>query len=72
LPSDHSRIVQYRQNELGPDKQLNFKITNTFVYNGVVNALKMAGFHYLEHGSDWNVLWTGLFKADKLKNMNSY
>jgi hypothetical protein len=44
---DLSRLVQYSQKELGPSRQLNFKITNTFVYNGLVNAMKMAGFHML-------------------------
>jgi len=32
----------------------------------------MAGFHFVSHGSAWNILWTGLFKANRIKNVNQY
>jgi len=49
---------------------LGFKINDsTHTYNCVVNSLKSAGFR-LVIGSAWNILWTGLIKANKLKNVN--
>lgn len=66
-----SRIIQIQQGDLQPTQQLNFKVhSSTHIYNGVVNSLKMAGFHFVQGGSQWNVLWTGLFKANKIKNVN--
>ena len=32
----------------------------------------MAGFHYQPSGGSWNVLWTGLFKANRIKNVNTF
>lgn len=73
MPKDLSRVVQYSQKELGAAQALNFRVhKSTHIYNGVVNALKMAGFHYIASGNQWNVLWTGLFKGSKLKNVNQY
>lgn len=53
---------------------MNFKFHHsTHTYNGVVNALKMAGFYHVSgKSSEWNVLWTGLFKAGRLKHLNPY
>jgi tubulin polyglutamylase TTLL4 len=52
--------------------QLAFKVTEaTHTYNCVVNSLKMAGFKHTT-SSNWNVLWTGLFKANRIKNINKY
>ena len=49
---------------------LGFKINeSTHTYNCVVNALKTAGFRLI-NGSAWNCLWTGMIKANKLKNIN--
>jgi len=52
--------------------QVAFKITeSTHTYNCVVNSLKMAGLkHTTSH--NWNVLWTGLFKANRIKKINKY
>lgn len=73
LPADISRIVQFTQKDLGPNQQLSFKIhSSTHTYNSLVNGLKMAGFHYQPSGSGWNVLWTGLFKANRIKNINTF
>lgn len=32
----------------------------------------MAGFHFITSGSQWNILWTGLFKSNKIKNVNQF
>lgn len=49
-----------------------FKIhDSTHTYNCVVNALKMAGFKNTT-GPNWNILWTGLFKSNLIKNVNKY
>lgn len=51
---------------------LGFKITeSTHTYNCVVNCLKMAGFRHTT-GSNWNVLWTGIFRSNRIKNLNKY
>ena len=51
---------------------LAFKVTqSTHTYNCVVNSLKMAGFRHTT-GSDWNMLWTGLFKASRINKANQY
>jgi len=51
---------------------LTFKVTqSTHTYNCVVNSLKMAGFKHTT-GSNWNMLWTGLFKASRLNKANQY
>ena len=42
---------------------------STHTYNCIVNTLKAAGFR-LAGGGAWNVLWTGLIKPNKLKNVN--
>lgn len=31
----------------------------------------MAGFRHTD-GPNWNILWTGLFKANRIKNVNKY
>ena len=73
LPQDMSRVVQYNQKDLTSTQHLNFKVhSSTHIYNGVVNSLKMAGFHFVTGGPQWNLLWTGLFKANKIKNVNQY
>ena len=74
LPNDYSRIVQYVQKDLPKESQLGFKLHHsTHTYNSVVNALKMAGFTYIPNGSSgWNVLWTGMFKATRIKHLNQY
>jgi len=30
----------------------------------------MAGFHFVTSGGQWNILWTGLFKANRIRNVN--
>ena len=51
---------------------LGFKFhSSTHTYNCIVNTLKAAGFR-LAGGGAWNVLWTGLIKPQKLKNVNQY
>jgi tubulin polyglutamylase TTLL4 len=74
LPKDYNRIVQFNQRDIPASQLMNFKFHHsTHTYNGVVNALKMAGFHHVEKKSgEWNVLWTGLFKAGRLKNLNGF
>ena len=72
LPQDLRRIVQYSQDTIKPSQALTFKITeSTHTYNCVVNSLKMAGFRFTT-GGNWNVLWTGLFKSNRIKNVNKY
>jgi tubulin polyglutamylase TTLL4 len=52
--------------------QLAFKVTEaTHTYNCVVNSLKMAGFRHTT-GVNWNLLWTGLFKVNRIKNINKF
>ena len=71
LPSDYSRIVQYNQEQLKPYCTPGFKVSeSTHTYNCVVNALKMAGFRHVT-GAAWNVIWTGLFRQGRLRNMSS-
>lgn len=71
-PAEVSRVERLTQNDLKPYSFLGFKINNsTHVYNCVVNSLKTSGFR-LVAGSAWNVLWTGLIKANKLKRINQY
>ena len=49
---------------------LGFKFhASTHTYNCIVNTLKAAGFR-MAGGGAWNVLWTGLIKPAKLKNVN--
>jgi len=55
---------------LKPNSSLGFKInSSTHTYNCVVNTLKTAGFR-LVSGAQWNVLWTGIIKPNRLKQMN--
>lgn len=69
-PVDVSRLEKTTQADLKPYSFLGFKInSSTHTYNCVVNSLKTAGFRLVE-GSAWNVLWTGLIKASKLKRIN--
>ena len=66
------RLVKISQEDLKPNSFLGFKINeSTHTYNCVVNSFKTSGFR-LVSGAAWNVLWTGLIKSSKLKNINQY
>ena len=65
-------IIRLTQEDLKPYSMLGFKFHySTHTYNCIVNTLKAAGFR-LAGGGAWNVLWTGLIKPNKLKNVNQY
>lgn len=74
-PYQKDRIQMITQDQLQPYSQLTFRITNTHIYNCVVNALKTAGFHMVTTGNgptSWNILWTTLIRPSKVKNMNEF
>jgi hypothetical protein len=53
---------------------LTFRISQTHIYNCLVNALKTAGFHLVTSGNgpvSWNTMWSGLIRPSKLKHMNA-
>jgi hypothetical protein len=70
---DKRNLFQFEQGDLPHHGQLTFKINrSTHTYNCVVNAFKIAGFRVVEKGNDWNCLWTGLIRSNRLKAMNAF
>ena len=44
----------------------------THIYNAVVNTCKNGGFEMIEHGNDYNLIWTGYTTIEDILALNKY
>lgn len=70
---DKSQIKSY--NRRGEIEYLFMSFVNsdrTHIYNAVVNTMKNGGFEMLEHGTDFNLIWTGYTTIEDILALNKY